>query len=585
MSGFNLYVSTKLQRLHNLLPYTTNPHKKELINLCIDRLQTLYGENYRYFSGPQTQKIRGLQYTGVPQYWFGELNKRFNMNVLPYEIPKFDPQRKPLFARPCPMKPRHGFVDSRIVKSWKDILDIYKETIAEESEGEVILMRPLSGKYSGVATNAGVVWGSGNNSATNGDDGTIFIPSSVDTFTWNAGSLLVDTHYMGKDYVYQELNKLSIYETNYLEIVEDQGNIHVVQRRNGPSVPAQVDFIPKDMQVKRILHRSDTDGSLLGWEKYIKEIPEKEKDGVVFSHVKGNLSSHWAVHAIEHNIPVVCSQHVYFGQKLKAATINKHIMSTKDLMDLKKGIAKWLSKDFILPVSNLDKYILYTTIGTIHSMSRWDNSPHLMTLRCVAIASLIRFLCAACVGELRYWNKHGPGRDMSRDGDDVNRANLKTKIPGLKYIEDKNRNSIWTRMLSPLTLNKRLKIMNSVYYDFGCAGWDRNYGGCNWQAVTLATNNLITAVMLFLRKPTNSNWVSVITTINIALHTAHNNGLAVSKWIANEEITKISQSPTLGFLNSFCAEVVLGLYNKKRGYAQFKAYTNDIDDRYFKRAV
>src|SRR5688572_21917508 len=45
----------------------------------------------------------------------------------------------PYFARPCPLNPQHGFVDSRVVQNNEQLEKVIEETLAADPEGEVML--------------------------------------------------------------------------------------------------------------------------------------------------------------------------------------------------------------------------------------------------------------------------------------------------------------------------------------------------------------------------------------------------------------------------------------------------------------
>jgi hypothetical protein len=535
-----------------------------LREICLDKLLSLHSNKHE--GKYRTQKVIGIQ--DMRTYHIPGISQLFdNLTILPYSLPLCSIKGK--FARPAPMTPRHGFVESRVVQSWVDLLNLYRETLEADPDGELIIMDQFTGDFSAVATNAGISWGIGNDGATTGAAGTVTIPSAVGVELWNR------TIFASRDF-----RDFGVTECVYLEIVqnvEDKNSInskeelYLVQRRNGPEVPTTVDYIPQDMKIKTILDPKDYKENLLKWEMVIKE--HKGKPGIVVSHKGGTLSSHFAVHAIENNIPVVCSKNVYVGKTLEKVGDDIPKLSDTDLKALSRSVLKWLNKKYISAENkNECRNILYTAIGSVHSMSRWDNSPMLMQFRAIAIASLIRFLNAAVAGELRHWDRHGPGRDgdEDEDGDEEESYSggktMRTTLKCAKYLRtDRGRTRIWKPYLDPLALSTRLKTLNNIYLDFGEEGWNSSYGGNCWQDVTLALINLVKATMLFVRKPIQANWTEVMLTLNTALHTAHNNGLAVTKWCNNDHVSTIAAVPTFGFTNTFAARTALGMqmYSKK----------------------
>ena len=88
----------------------------------------------------RTQKARGLR-----AIW--PLNNRLEKGwTTPIVIsqpltPEFPSvSMLPLMARPCPIRPRHGFVESRQVHSVEEVNQVLSETLVADPKGEVILM-------------------------------------------------------------------------------------------------------------------------------------------------------------------------------------------------------------------------------------------------------------------------------------------------------------------------------------------------------------------------------------------------------------------------------------------------------------
>src|SRR5882757_8204135 len=81
------------------------------------------------------------------------------------------------FARPCPKRPRHGFVDSRVVKSVEELKGVVRETLKEDPEGEVMVMKFIPSRLNVVWTPSMLTVGKGHDGATCGKD-TINIPLS-----------------------------------------------------------------------------------------------------------------------------------------------------------------------------------------------------------------------------------------------------------------------------------------------------------------------------------------------------------------------------------------------------------------------
>lgn len=141
--------------------------------------------------------------------------------------------------------------------------------------------------------------------------------------------------------------------------------------------------------------------------------------------------------------------------------------------------------------------------------------------------------------------------------------------------------------LKAYSVRARLEHLNTMYEDFGDPGWDGQYGGRNWQNVAHNTISLAKAVLEFQADTSPAKWRDVVVAANTALHTAHNNGLAVTKWLPSTSVSRLAIAPTIGFLNPIAARVALNqpLVGKVE---QTDEWTDDIsnpDRELFARAA
>ena len=138
---------------------------------------------------PQTQKAQGIMALKTCYGIFGLRGPGTPLMVIPGSL--FDCRMEkikfPVFARPCPFEPRHGFVDSHLVYDWLGVVRML-QMAADEGNGkpvELVLTPPLSGSVPAVATNAGVTWGCGNDGVTAGrDNPPITLPVSHSNYSW-----------------------------------------------------------------------------------------------------------------------------------------------------------------------------------------------------------------------------------------------------------------------------------------------------------------------------------------------------------------------------------------------------------------
>ncbi len=81
------------------------------------------------------------------------------------------------FVRPCPVRPRHGFVESREAKTVDEIVKIMVKTLAADPKGEILLLPKIIGNASAVwlPESGTITVGPSNDGATKGYD-TLTLP-------------------------------------------------------------------------------------------------------------------------------------------------------------------------------------------------------------------------------------------------------------------------------------------------------------------------------------------------------------------------------------------------------------------------
>ena len=122
---------------------------------------------------PKTQKARGV---ALIKSNFGSFQFRTRVKCLPFKLIQEesdidDPMfaiTEPLFARPCPVKPQHGFVDSRIVKDKKAAKRVFREALEADPKAEMLLMPLVKADFSAIWAPGLLSIGPGNDGATSG---------------------------------------------------------------------------------------------------------------------------------------------------------------------------------------------------------------------------------------------------------------------------------------------------------------------------------------------------------------------------------------------------------------------------------
>lgn len=477
----------------------------------------------------RTQKARGILDAIYDTHTFAGTMPPPATTIFPWSIQPDQPF--PVFARPCPISPRHGFVDSRVVNSWQELIALYREAVeAENGDVEVILQRRLSGLWSGVATNAGVTWGLRN-------DGVTGATSSIRTIPTNSRIDMWRKHYRTKS---MSDETIGITDTPYVELVEDAGKATVTQFRDGPEQVVGQNYIPRPVTVNSVLTPSPK-MSLLSWEALV-HMPRFDQNAVVWLPY-GALSSHFAVHAILAGMPVLTSpQRPAIGAELQPEGADTPPLTQDDYVSLATRI-KALRKQSYFPEDPNDqtrngfnqRAIAATVVGTVHSQAIWGNEPHLLQLRAYAVDGLFRLIYAACLGEMRHV------REAARRG-----RRPQTRV------------AIYAKNLRAIAVKEqRAKLEQALAAFQNNFLWYENFGGPAWAAVAKQALLLSEQTDAFLSKPTAATWTALMEAQNHLLHTAHNNGKTLTKWLGILGLNLIGEAPTLGFMNHFAANVAL----------------------------
>lgn len=284
----------------------------------------------------------------------------------------------PKFARPCPVTPRHGFVDSRPVNNMDEVRAVFAEAKAVDPDAELIVMSLLDAKFNAIATTGSVSIGPGHDGATSGHD-ALTIPT--------LGELIADEY---------TLREATITDTPYVELVyaahkyDEHLKPYYVQLRNGPQVSAEADYIPGEVEVKAVVK---AEGDLLEWEAKVKAFAP----GTAVYHPGGCLSSHYAVHCALHSIPVLTSREPVVGEVLKP-TSKEH---EPDIRELQVGFRMAV----VAPLNYSEA--VYTMLAGLHHTALWQG--RFDRLLGFAAGCAYRLAYTACLGEARHHNSKWAG--------------------------------------------------------------------------------------------------------------------------------------------------------------------------------
>ncbi len=442
-------------------------------------------------------------------------------------IPENFHLEEPVFARPAPARPRHGFVESRVVETRRDLLALFDRVKEVDPEGGLILMRPLRAHWNSIITPTGVVVGPGNDGATSGKGAyTIPAPSS---FSW-----------------LREAFPRAGVTTPYIEVVgrKDEGG-HIVQLRDGPPLTPGQDYIPREVRVEKVIRlRGDED--LLDWEKACALL--RQEEGVVVYHPGGAVSSHYGVHCVLNGIPYVTSFEPKAGTRLKPTSYR---WSRKDFRE----VAERVPLHPHLPLNGKSTYGIPLAFAVVHSLGAFLASPPneaVYRLIAWALAVLVKASAMASVGELRYIPS-GHRHKVPPEWEDLL---WRFNEDGGLVVQDR---FDCYENLQDWSLGEYGEALATAYRLFREVPWPSAYGGRAWAKSTRLALKLYQALRDFVERPTRARLRRAGEVANRLVHAVHNNGWYLDKFADRKLLDIASDSP--GYVIGVRGEVAAIVYD------------------------
>lgn len=386
---------------------------------------------------------------------------------------------RPIFARPCPIRPRHGFVESRCLASMEEAKALWDELERADPEGELMLTPFLRAQYNAIFAPGLVVVGPGHDGATSGRNAiSLPLPSS-----WVDESKMAGLIAPG--------------EVPYIEGVLTEGGWVLTQYRSGPP-PTAGDYIPERVKVERVV-RVDEGMDLLEWEGLVKSLGK----GAVVYHPGGSTASHYGVHCIACGVPYLTSREPRVGEVLEPTNVGWGRRESDALAEaIREAFERGDIEDDLLPLS----------LALVHSIGAYvaDNpSEEAIKLLGWAIVYLARACAGASLGELRYSPR---------------RCRLPVDVPA-----DGDRDDIYADAL-------KFGVVDTIRYlaiakeDFSSGGWPRGYGGRRWANASSLALSYVRGIVSFLNRPSRRALGGLMQKANRLLHAVHNNGWYLNKW-------------------------------------------------------
>lgn len=466
-------------------------------------------------STARTQKVRGLRtlaavlthHTSTPFRLLPHLSleevkeiEEAGLNVI---------YTYPIFARPCPVRPRHGFVDSRVVKNFKELKALWIETLEADPLGEVMIALMIDAQYNAVITPQFLSIGRGHDGATGGRK-TYQIP------------LCCPYQGLGSD----TLDMAGIYAPNipYIEavlprgwrVVYSAGNIHrrgwvLTQLRAGPAIDgaSTTEYIPRPIERITDVITPSGDDSLLDWEIRIAEL--KPSDIVYLRG--GSMTSHFAIHAILNEIAFVTRpKRPAIGSSLAPTTTIPEYDPLAFLRGLALGdlLGQRIGSFNVLSQITLALTGLYNAHVLRGPDTKWLG---------VATALFIKLGSMALRGEAR----HCGGAAGER------RATVYRKYAKEPLAFHAADSSKWVHIFK--------------HGRFGNGGM----GGQKWVDCARGIESLLAGVSLLSRLPTPEGVKIFLTDLNRVVDLAHNNGWWLNKFANGNVYNEVQKGylPTL----------------------------------------
>lgn len=468
---------------------------------------------------PVSQKARGV--FGLPEI-VKDHRQHFPASMIPphfliTDLAQLDSQewkdhdlakRDEIFVRPCPVTPRHGFVESRPIKSDgngainQGIKEIFLQAKAADPKAELLIAEPVSCKWSAVWTPHSLVFGAGNDGATSGKPFLKLALPGTNPFA-----------------TMQEKYGVIPPDVPYLEMLTSTENkLAIVQFRGGPSTGVVGDnYIPFDTTVKNVYSAT---GDLLEYEKLIKSL----KRGDVVYNAGDGLTSHYAAHCVLNQIPYITDHQPQIGEHLTATTGS---LPAFDISLLKQGIIEGMNLEVgEKAVGPLAKMSVLAT----HYSQFWRTGDSVVALGRFA-ALLVRISAVLCINESKYISPTKPEHSFL--------STLTKDFPG-------GRNSVYAGFINQ-TRNIR-GLLRKTLDGFMYANWGGGFGGQKWgdcAAHAVALDDLLVDI---LEEKNPAKLQEQAMGLSVRMHglinASHNNGKLLTKVLPNNFLDQMAEGGT-----------------------------------------
>ena len=463
---------------------------------------------YRHLQA-KTQKARGFvnlatRGMAVPQPYYLVLDEADIEYVVKSAL---DRGLYKMFVRPCPVRARHGFEESRVVEfivkgsyssddravAYNAVVDQVRKIFAaaneadEEHKAELLLLPYVEAKHNLVITPSRMAIGPNHDGATAGYD-SISVPLMGTKFSEDIGFNLVKGAGVGA------------HEDPYFEVVMGTDALKPLftQIRAGAKLPPAIgaDYVPAPMRVTEVV---EAEGDLLVWEKQVKAL----KPGTVVVKLGGTLISHYGVHCLYNNVACFTSRRPSIGEVLDVVSVSP--------TPNPEAVIKGLGYGALVPV-----YMSTPTIQT---------KPTDLAIQPALIAMMAALHNAGAMsGDSGFWIGYSAAM-MMRAGMAGSHGEARHKLNGMA-----NQRTFVYKLALKDFLGSR-NTLGTAQWMFENLKWSSSYGGPAWARCTQSIIDLDNAVLGLLNAPTTANVAAVVSCLNVAVNQAHNGGWWLNKFI------------------------------------------------------
>lgn len=552
----------------------------------------------------KTQKVKGISElvkTGKvrvsPQTLSGLLS--YTALVYPYDKDEIRNtlERVALFARPCPTTPKHGFLESRVVYGFSELVKMYDQVLKHDENGEILVMPFVTDlDYTGTCTSAvltpySFVYSNGNAGATSGKDIVFYFKYvCIESSSYFLNSLNLPT----------TLNKMGIKGVPYIELVypySSQFNGQVVQIRDGAKPPLSNNFIPENCTIagvqvipKALKHMgnetvgffSEEEMDLIEWDKLTDSIKEKNEmykstgsNSRIVVHMPGKTSTcHYAVHCLSKGIPFICDSKEPEVGTILAPDNDTAIGKWVDISDTvytsykiykDRRLVQSLITHAVRVAPDIPKFsvayqrkaatFITASLFVAHNVINMDSRESHVRLFTSSVMGYVHIATAIMGGELRHMAKRCKGKPK--------RVTKSPKIPKFwGTFKPTNRDHVQFRYLTK-DWNDLRSILGTMITDFNHEGWQGGFGGKKWANCAQSVLDLYNAIEVFVKEPTLDNIYSVLNLWHISINMEHNgDSTMMTKLISTSVFNQVQREPWVVLADREVLNMLLDLAGK-----------------------